>query len=227
VGDEPVYLSRQDGGSWRSKQIVTAPAVVAVARGLSTTVSLAFSDPFDHPVQVVAELVDRSSGIRAYKSATIEAMPGVLTAIPVTLELEGEVAAHPSAALHIRFADTVLKMPMTVEVVEPVPVRDVAGAGKLVVTNGIDAVVNLSPSEGDGNMRWHGASDLSAESRISYDASGLYVTVEATDDVHAQKFSGNQLWHGDSLHLTLQPDAGSSAALRMIVSLNDSGATTG
>lgn len=47
----------------------------------------------------------------------------------------------------------------------------------------------------------HGDSDLSAEFKMNYDRQMLYLHIVVTDDVHSQKFSGNELWRGDSIQM--------------------------
>ncbi|OKP70305.1 S-layer protein [Paenibacillus sp. P3E] len=49
--------------------------------------------------------------------------------------------------------------------------------------------------------QWKGANDLSAEARLRWDEEHLYVTLAAHDDVHAQNWTGGDIWQGDSLQL--------------------------
>ncbi|AIQ60673.1 glycosyl hydrolase family 28-related protein [Paenibacillus borealis] len=49
--------------------------------------------------------------------------------------------------------------------------------------------------------QWKGTGDLSAEARLRWDEDRLYVTVAVHDDVHAQSWTGGDIWQGDSLQL--------------------------
>lgn len=49
--------------------------------------------------------------------------------------------------------------------------------------------------------QWEGAGDLSARAKLRWDEERLYVTVSVRDDVHAQSWTGGDIWQGDSLQL--------------------------
>ncbi|WP_239615317.1 sugar-binding protein [Cohnella mopanensis] len=50
---------------------------------------------------------------------------------------------------------------------------------------------------------WKGKEDASANGYLSWDENNLYIAVEATDDVHAQKESGSEIWRGDSVQIAV------------------------
>jgi hypothetical protein len=49
--------------------------------------------------------------------------------------------------------------------------------------------------------QWKGTDDLSAYTSVSWDAQNLYTSIVVKDDVHAQTWSGGDIWQGDSLQL--------------------------
>lgn len=59
---------------------------------------------------------------------------------------------------------------------------------------------------------WKGVGDLSAEADVRWDDSQLYVTVRVKDDVHAQNWSGGDIWQGDSLQLGIDLSRADGAA---------------
>ncbi len=60
---------------------------------------------------------------------------------------------------------------------------------------------------GDANYRrlvnkpLEGDKDLSAEFKVTYDKTNLYLDIAVTDDVHSQEFSAKDLWRGDSVQV--------------------------
>ena len=53
-----------------------------------------------------------------------------------------------------------------------------------------------------------GASDLSAKVKVGWDWNYLYLAVQVTDDIYAQKASGSELYLGDSLEVLMDTNLG-------------------
>lgn len=80
-----------------------------------------------------------------------------------------------------------------------------------VVVDGVvdDAVAALAPidlatdaSATVPGIDWTGAEDLSGRLWYTWDEEFVYFTADIVDDVHAQQYSGGDMWNGDSIQLT-------------------------
>lgn len=64
----------------------------------------------------------------------------------------------------------------------------------------------LVPSEQEfAPYVWNGPSDLSAKVFLMLNRNEFKIRIEVTDDVHSQKFSGTDLWKGDSVQFAIIP----------------------
>ncbi len=55
------------------------------------------------------------------------------------------------------------------------------------------------------HTNWTGPDDLSASMYLAHDGTMLYFAMEVRDDLHFNKFSGKDIWRGDSLQVAFDP----------------------
>ena len=90
-----------------------------------------------------------------------------------------------------------------------VPSEPIRVDGRLDDWAGIRAVTIADPlaARSEGGSGWSGPEDLSARARVAWDAERVYVSVDATDDVHAPAAAGADLLTGDSLVVAFEAGA--------------------
>ena len=67
-----------------------------------------------------------------------------------------------------------------------------------------------------GRQNWTGPSDLSATYILGWDANGLYLGVEVSDDVYVQNASGAELYKGDGVEILLDTNLQGDATNRTL-----------
>lgn len=60
-------------------------------------------------------------------------------------------------------------------------------------------------AKGETTFTWGGNEDLSARIYLGYDDENLYLACETTDNIFHQKYSGSNIWKGDSIQFTIDP----------------------
>lgn len=101
------------------------------------------------------------------------------------------------------------------------------GAGSAVTPEILLANIDQYSSVGG---QWKGVQDLSADTKVTWDDQNLYTTIVVQDDVHAQSWSGVDIWQGDSVQLGIDLSKKDGSASKNVnelgFALNNQGSIT-
>lgn len=232
---EPIYLVTPKDSAWSLKPVVNVPASIKLTPGNRSGITLQVTNPLKQPALLTIETINLPAGIRPVKLAPIELKPEESRPVALEIACDAAMDSNPAIQLRVTLNQCVAEMMLPTHITQTLPRINkqpdqfelASDEGKTIRLQEFTAIVNLFSAEPNDAMHWHGADDLSAVARLAYDDTAIYLTIDVADDVHAQKYRGEQLWKGDSLQLKIQSAPGKKNCLDLALARRDSSQTDG